>query len=160
MVSARRAHRASDRRSRSVRTWATLGVLLLALVYAFVERYPDVVPGGVPSLHDQSVVQLYEEQRSGAMVEGDGTVERILPDDNDGSRHQRFILRLSSGHTLLVSHNIDLADRIANLEEGDQIAFRGQYEWNDRGGVVHWTHHDPAGRRPGGWLRREGSTYR
>ena len=35
-----------------------------------------------------------------------------LPDDNKGTRHQRFILKLSSGQTLLVAHNIDLADKI------------------------------------------------
>ena len=62
--------------------------------------------------------------------------------------------------TLLVSHNIDLAPRVADLESGDEILFRGQYEWNERGGVLHWTHRDPDGRRPGGWLQHEGSTYR
>ena len=94
------------------------------------------------------------------MVEGVGTVDRLLRDDLDGSRHQRFILSLSSGHTLLVSHNIDLASRIADLEEGDVVMFRGQYEWNDRGGILHWTHHDPDGRRQGGWLQHHDETYR
>jgi hypothetical protein len=40
------------------------------------------------------------------------------------------------------------------------VSFSGQYEWNDRGGVVHWTHLDPAGKRPGGWLRHERRVYR
>ena len=53
------------------------------------------------------------------MAEGSGIVERVLRDDNDGSRHQRFILRIESGHTLLVSHNIDLASRLADPEAGD-----------------------------------------
>ena len=30
----------------------------------------------------------------------------------------------------------------------------------ERGGVLHWTHHDPDGRRPGGWLEHEGRRYR
>jgi hypothetical protein len=49
---------------------------------------------------------------------------------------------------------------VARLERGDEVRFRGQYEWNERGGVIHWTHHDPDGRRPGGWLRHDGATYR
>jgi hypothetical protein len=81
-----------------------------------------------------------------------------LRDDLEGSRHQRFILRLGADHTLLISHNIDVAPRIP-LTEGDFVGFRGQYEWNERGGVVHWTHHDPAGRHPGGWIRHRGNVY-
>jgi hypothetical protein len=92
-------------------------------------------------------------------VTGEGVVTRLLPDDDRGSRHQRFVLRLASGTTLLVAHNIDLAPRIAPLAEGDTVAFRGEYVWNDRGGVLHWTHHDPDGRHPGGWLRHRGRTY-
>ena len=84
---------------------------------------------------------------------------RLLPDDNDGSRHQKFIVRLDSGNTILIAHNIDLAPRIDRLRRGDRIEFYGEYEWNDRGGVVHWTHDDPAGRHEDGWLRHKGKTY-
>lgn len=143
-----------------MRSWVTVGALVLALAYAFLERGPEFFPGPTSPQDDSSIARLYQEQRSGEMVEGGGTVERVLRDDDDGSRHQRFILRLNSGQTLLVSHNIDLASRVATLAEGDQVLFRGQYEWNDRGGVLHWTHHDPSGNRQGGWLQHEGATYR
>ena len=143
-----------------MRTWVTIGAFLLALAYAILENGPDVL-SGTPSLQDGgSIVRLYQEHRSGEMAEGSGIVERVPRDDNDGSRHQRFILRVESGHTLLVSHNIDLASRLADLEAGDQVLFRGQYEWNTQGGILHWTHHDPSGRRPGGWLQHLGATYR
>ncbi|NNE47975.1 MAG: DUF3465 domain-containing protein [Rhodothermales bacterium] len=94
----------------------------------------------------------FADQRSGIMVTARGEVVRILSDDLDGSRHQRFIVSLDTDHTVLLSHNIDLAPRVP-VQIGDSVAFRGQYEWNDRGGVVHWTHRDPSGRREGGWIR-------
>jgi hypothetical protein len=115
---------------------------------------------GTTADSDAAIERLFRERHSGAVVEGSGVVARLLPDDLEGSRHQRFILELASGRTLLVSHNIDLAPRVAGLTAGDTVAFRGQYEWNDRGGVVHWTHHDPDGGRPGGWLEHRGRTYR
>ena len=106
------------------------------------------------------IAQLYRERQSGVGVEGTGTVEKLLPDDLVGSRHQRFILRLAQQQTILVSHNIDLAPRLDSLRIGDEVHFRGQYEWNPRGGVVHWTHRDPSGARAGGWLRHDDRTYR
>ncbi|AOW15466.1 hypothetical protein LPB72_16975 [Hydrogenophaga crassostreae] len=99
------------------------------------------------------------EQRSGVQVTGEGTVFKLLKDDNQGSRHQRFLIELPEGQTLLVAHNIDLAPRINKLNTGDTVAFHGVYEWNAHGGVIHWTHHDPAGRHEGGWLKHSGKTY-
>lgn len=97
--------------------------------------------------------------RAGSQVIGSGTVVRTLPDDNDGSRHQRFILELSSGRSVLIAHNIDLAPRIQALSEGDTVSFYGQFETNDRGGVIHWTHRDPRGRHIDGWLEHRGKRY-
>jgi hypothetical protein len=111
------------------------------------------------SASNELVATAFRDQRSGIQVSGDGVVDRVLSDDGDGSRHQRFILRLASGQTLLVAHNIDLAPRIARLEAGDTVAFNGVYEWNDKGGVVHWTHHDPSGQHQAGWLKHNGATY-
>lgn len=106
-----------------------------------------------------TIESLFESRSSDQVVEVLGTVQRILSDDNEGSRHQRFIVRLSTGRTLLVAHNIDLADRVP-LRLGDTVSLRGEYEWNDQGGLIHWTHHDPAGERPGGWVEHAGRRYR
>jgi hypothetical protein len=117
------------------------------------------------SLHEQSAVaedaiaRALQDRASGVQVTGEGVVIKILGDDNDGSRHQRFVLRLESGQTLLVAHNIDLAPRIATLSIGDTVAFNGEYEWNEKGGLIHWTHHDPSGQHPAGWLKLNGETY-
>jgi hypothetical protein len=92
-------------------------------------------------------------------VDGHGTVTRLLADDRDGSPHQRFLLRLDDGATVLVAHNIDLAPRLDGLAEGERVEFRGEYVWNPKGGTVHWTHDDPRGRHPDGWLRWRGRRY-
>ena len=115
---------------------------------------------GAPSLSggNEAVAAAFQEQRSGVQVSGEGVVTKILSDDNDGSRHQRFILDLGTGSTLLIAHNIDLAPRLVSLHEGDTVAFSGVYEWNPKGGVVHWTHHDPNGRHQAGWLKHDGKT--
>ena len=101
---------------------------------------------------DEAIARAFEAQRSGVQVASEGVVERVLSDDNAGSRHQRFILRLESGHNVLVAHNIDRAPRLRGLQPGDRVAFFGEYAWNAKGGVIHWTHHDPNGRHIAGWL--------
>ncbi len=82
--------------------------------------------------NDAVLQQAYQSQQSDLQVQGLGQVVKVLPDDNDGSRHQKFILKLNSGQTLLVAHNIDLAPRIPNLKVGDSVEFYGEYEWNKR----------------------------
>ncbi len=103
--------------------------------------------------NDSVLQQAYKSQQSDLQVQGFGKVVKVLPDDNDGSKHQKFILKLNSGQTLLVAHNIDLAPRIPNLQVGDSVEFYGEYEWNKKGGVLHWTHKDPQNRHAHGWLK-------
>lgn len=93
------------------------------------------------------------------LMSGVGKVTRILADDLEGSQHQKFILELSSGDTLLISHNIDLAPRIDSLKQGDLVGFYGEYVWNSKGGLVHWTHHDPDGQHEEGWLKHNNMIY-
>jgi len=150
-----------------------IGLLLTLVVGVLLFLYEQgMLPGGhaLPA-HDHAstgtvdagglaaIAQAYRAQRSDLQVMAEGVVKKVLSDDRDGSRHQRFLLRLSNGQTLLVAHNIDLAPRIDGLRAGDTVAFYGEYEWNNQGGVIHWTHHDPAGRHVDGWLRHRGKTY-
>ena len=106
-----------------------------------------------------AITRAFDERASDVQVEGEGVVTRILSDDRAGSPHQRFIVRLSSGQTVLIQHNIELAPRIDELKEGDSITFFGEYIWNEQGGLIHWTHHDPVGRHVAGWLKHKGRTY-
>jgi hypothetical protein len=112
-----------------------------------------------PGAGDAALAKAFADRASDLEVEGDGTVARLLPDDEEGGRHQRFIVRLASGQTLLVAHNIDVAPRVEGLEVGETIAFRGVYEWSSEGGTIHWTHHDPSGDHASGWLRHSGRVF-
>jgi len=130
-------------------------------IYAYIQNNPAVVSSFTEenAQNDQVITDAYQNRLSDIQVRGSGKVSRVLRDDNEGSRHQRFILRLSSGQTLLIAHNIDLAPKINTLQNGDVVQFYGEYEWNSKGGVVHWTHHDPSGRHVGGWLKHDGHKY-
>lgn len=105
------------------------------------------------------VEELMAARRSGEMVTLSASVARVLRDDNDGSPHQKFILRLPSGHRVLVAHNTGLAPRVPGLAAGETVTVRGEYEWDERGGVIHWTHHDPAARHQPGWIEFRGKKY-
>lgn len=139
-------------------------VAILAATYFGITESGLVVTQGTRSADtaysgDEILSSAFAERRSNLQVQGSGRVKKILADDNDGSRHQRFIIELKSGQTVLIAHNIDLAERIELLEKGDRVEFHGEYEWNPRGGVVHWTHRDPAGRHLSGWVKHNGRTY-
>jgi len=150
-----------------------IGVLLLvgAGIWFFLQNpnLSKLIPGlGSPQVEeagtnpasvDQSDIRsLYDSQRSGVMVTTEGQVTRILKDDNKGSRHQRFLIEIPGGLTLLVAHNIDLAPRVP-LAEHDHVLVYGQYEWTNKGGVLHWTHHDPNKRHEEGWIDHQGKRY-
>lgn len=109
--------------------------------------------------HTNNAVQTaYNNSQSDIQVKQQGRVVKVLADDLKGSRHQRFILKIDN-LSILVAHNIDLAPRIDGLRAGDTVEFYGEYEWNEKGGVVHWTHLDPGGRHINGWLKHKGTTY-
>ena len=112
------------------------------------------------SINDDSLGRAFASRASDIQVEGEGTVIRVLPDDLDAPRHQRFIVELSSGQTVLITHNIDIAPRIDGLELGDGVRFNGEYVWNEKGGIIHWTHHDPKGKHVTGWVIHNRKTYK
>jgi hypothetical protein len=111
---------------------------------------------------DQILQDAYDNKTSDLQVNGSGEVTKLLDDDlnPDGGKHQRFIVTLDSGQTLLISHNIDIAPRVDVIATGNRIKFYGEYEWNEEGGVVHWTHRNTgSGNHPDGWLEYKGIKY-
>ena len=119
--------------------------------------YAGVESDSTPPLENARIATLFNTQTSGEMVHIQGPVQRILRDDNEGSRHQRFIVELEQ-QTILIAHNIDLAQRVP-VAVGDTVEVFGQYEWNELGGVIHWTHADPDGDHVGGWIAFEGERF-
>lgn len=136
-------------------------IIVAVLGYGYIREQGVSIPSLSSSntSSDSAIQAAYDNRQSDLQVQGEGVVKRVLPDDSEGSRHQKFILKLSTGHTLLIAHNIDLAPRINGLASGDTVEFYGEYEWSSKGGVIHWTHHDPNNHHIGGWLKHGGRTY-
>ena len=136
-------------------------VVAIAAYAGYVQYCPHLSETSAAETNrsDSALANAFSNHLNNVRVQGEGIVSKVLADDNDGSRHQRFIIRLPSGQTILFAHNIDLAPRIPSLREGDIVAFSGIFVWNAKGGVVHWTHRDPSGRHPTGWLKHNGQTF-
>ncbi|QEW06652.1 DUF3465 domain-containing protein [Nitrincola iocasae] len=136
-------------------------IIVVFLGYEYIQENGVDLPNSssLRSGNDSSIQTAYNNRQSDLQVQGEGIVTTVLPDDREGSQHQKFILKLETGQTLLIAHNIDLAPRISGLASGDTVEFYGEYEWNAKGGVIHWTHHDPNNRHIGGWLKHKGRIY-
>ena len=107
-----------------------------------------------------AVEQAFADHRSEIQVTADGTVTRFLSDDTGPSgTHQRFIVQLKgSTQTLLIENNVDVGKRVP-AAVGDDLVVHGEYIWNDQGGLIHFTHHDPDHSHEGGWIELKGVRY-
>jgi len=151
---------------------ATAAVIVVAAIAAVVwvtvwatnagtTPQPPTPPAPTEPASDgaDEIAELFAAQESDVQVRGTGRVVRLLPDDVEGDRHQRFILELRGGMTVLIAHNIDDFPRLDGLALGDVVGFHGEYEWNELGGTVHWTHRDNRGDHVDGWLEWNGRRY-
>jgi len=143
-------------RKPNIKTLVLVIVVVGLTVLQYLQRQQETAP---PPGDEPAISELFAAQRSNVQVVGDGTVIKLLPDDLKGAKHQKFLLRVARDQTVLIAHNIDLAPRINNLQVGDTVSFAGEYEYNTKGGVVHWTHRDPKGKHDDGWLRHDGRLY-
>lgn len=140
-------------------------IFILSLLIACKQSAPDTFVADAPlktetNTGNNALFDAYKNKKSDIFVEGSGVVKKLLADDNKGSRHQKFLVSISPEQTLLFAHNIDLAPRLENLQIGDELTFKGEYVYNPKGGVMHWTHHDPDGNQQGGWIKHNGKTYK
>ena len=107
-----------------------------------------------------AVERDYAERRSTVEVTAQGVVTAVLADDTGPSgRHQRFIIRLAGAtQTVLIENNLDVGQRVP-VATADDVTVHGEYIWNEQGGLIHYTHHDPAPGHEGGWIDRNGIRY-
>ncbi len=101
--------------------------------------------------------KAYANHAQKAMVSVKGQIRKILSDDNKGSRHQKFIITVN-GKSVLIASNMDLVKKIP-IDVGDEIVIKGEYIWNEKGGVIHWTHRDPRHQHPDGFIYYKGKLY-
>lgn len=113
---------------------------------------------GADKADNAAIVEAFQAKKSDVQVSGKGVVDKLLKDDNKGARHQKFLVKINAQQTLLFAHNIDLAPRVP-LQPGDEISFYGEYVYNPKGGIIHWTHHAPRGDHVAGWIVHNGIQY-
>lgn len=112
-----------------------------------------------PVAEGDAVAAAFREHRSAVQVTASGTVTRALADQQGPSGpHQRFIVRLANGQTILIENNLTVGKRVP-LQPGDAVRIHGEYIWNAEGGLVHFTHHDPDRSHEGGWVEHGGVRY-
>jgi hypothetical protein len=73
--------------------------------------------------------------------------------------HEQFDVRRADGATFRVIDNVDLAPRVP-VAPGDRVTVRGELVTRGQNPpIVHWTHYDPRGRHPDGWIEYAGRRY-
>lgn len=141
------------------KTTRTGVISLLILLFTVINYFYNLETR--PLAHESAVQvqQAFANKESEIQVRGRGVIINVLKDDLKGARHQRIIVQVAQDQTILIAHNIDLAPRIDTIKKDEKISFWGVYEWNTKGGIVHWTHHDPQKRHIDGWLKYHGKIY-
>lgn len=115
-------------------------------------------PASDANANDLEIVNAQNSHSRDVPVTITAVVKKLLPDDTRGNPHQRFLLGLSNGTTVLVAHNISLAPYVP-LREGDYVTISGEYIWNEKGGVLHYTHHTTNRKHRGGYIEYNRQTY-
>jgi len=104
------------------------------------------------------VEDAFRSRQSSIMAEVTGTVARVLLDDKDDLRNQKFIIRLPNDQSVLVVHD-QKAGRRVPVSVGDTVLVRGEYMWTETGGTLRNTQRDFSPRRLHGWIDHKGDRY-
>jgi hypothetical protein len=143
---------ASKKHSRTIAV-ITIALVLVALALVWQSRPGYEVKSGFTAFED-----ALRYRQTGFMAEVDGTVARILMDDKEDQRNQKFTIRLTNGQMVLVIHDQEAAGRVP-VSVGDTVLVRGEYVWTETGGTLRHTQRDYSARRLHGWIDHQGERY-
>jgi hypothetical protein len=133
------------------RTTKILSIFALVISAFFAEKFIQK-----DNKSNSNIAEIINARQSGKMVNFEARVIKLLRDDLKGDKHQKLIMKTGK-YTLLLAHNIDIAPRIP-VKIGDKIGVQGEYEWNEQGGLVHWTHRSNNA-HPAGWINHKNIKY-
>lgn len=86
----------------------------------------------------------------------DATIVRVLGErDSRSGLHEGFVIRVHD-RTFRVEDNVNITGPIP-MQRGQAVSLLGQLECDDL--VIHWTHRDPRGRHPSGYVKVNGRLY-
>lgn len=160
------------RRTGAAATFVIIGILLLMQSRQKTRSAAPVPPSAATSVatrsgstNNVSAGSAFAAKQSNVWIETSGLVQKLLDDDTDtrdgSDKHQRFLILTDDGITLLVAHNLGAATRVP-AKVGDRVSVRGEYEWSNKGGTIHFTHAPKYQTRDAskrGWVEHAGTTY-
>lgn len=138
--------------SRTISLVATAAVIG-ALYFVWQSRPGYTIEPGFKTVQD-----AYQYRQTGIMAEVTGAVVRTLSVDKEQPDLQQFVIRLTNGQTILVTHRAGVEGRIP-LAIGDTVLVRGEYAWTETGGMLRHTERDLSTQRRHGWVEHQGERY-
>src|SRR5574339_597933 len=98
----------------------TIAVIAIALALVALALLWQSRPGYEVKSGFTAVEDAHRYRQTGFMAEVEGTVARILMDDREDRRNQKFTIRLTNGQMLLVIHDQEVAGRVP-VSVGDTV---------------------------------------
>lgn len=153
-----------DERCRSLAEAAgapSIGIILAAEIIVAALIAQGCAGGGTDP--NAAVYDAWQNGRSRLEVTATGKITRLFGiRAGPSGLHEGFLVRLSgaAGHglTVRVEDNVDITGLIP-LSAGENVEVRGEYIYDESGGLIHFTHHDPRGRHAGGYVRVRDKVY-
>lgn len=116
-------------------------------------------PANVPyQIDDAQIIQAQSQQARKVELTVTAPIKKMLREEDYREPHQRFLLMLSNGTTVLVANDLQYGT-YAPVQEGNVVRIHGEYIWNERGGVLHWTHKSDEPRHESGYIDFNGMRY-